>query len=297
MSHVTVGIALVPHLETLERLGRAIHELAEHWSLTPETLWRVDEGGAFVPNGFHAEFRRWREARPRRCVAHGVGFSVGTPRREPTRRAAWIERLKDDARAFEFEWCTDHLGASRLGGREFTLPLPLLMNGASAAVVRASLEELREVVPDVGVENSVFYFHLGDPLREPEFLRACLSAPRSHLLLDLHNVHTTAHNAGFDARDYLKRLPLDRAIEIHLSGGVDSDPRWLPGGATRRLDSHDDVVPEAVWELFELALPRCATLRAVTLERMEQTVTSDAHARDVEHELERARRMLELARG
>lgn len=297
MTGVSVGIALVPHVETLERLGRAIHELAEHWSLTPETLWRVDENGAFVPNGFHAQFRRWREARPRRCVAHGVGFSVGTPHRESARRVAWLERLKDDARAFDFEWITDHLGASRLGGREFTLPLPLLMTAASAAVVRASLDELREVAPDVGVENSVFYFHLGDPRREPEFLQACLSAPRSHLLLDLHNVYTTARNAGFDAREYLERLPLERVIEIHLSGGVDSDPRWLPGGATRRLDSHDDLVPEEVWALYELALERCSNLRAVTLERMESTVADAEQARAVEQELVRARRMLELARG
>jgi len=297
VSAITVGIALVPHPATLELLGAAIHELAQHWSLTPETLWRVEDSGTLVSNGFHAQFRRWHEARPRRCVAHGVGFSVGSPTREAARRAAWIERLRDDARVFGFEWITDHLGASRLGGRELTLPLPLLMTDASAAVVRTSLDELRAVAPDVGVENSVFYFHLGDPRDEGAFLRACLREPRSHLLLDVHNVYTTALNAGLDARELFEMLPLERVIEIHLSGGVDSDPRWLPGGATLRLDSHDDAVPEPVWELYELALRGCENLRAVTLERMEQTVEDEAEARTVEDELRRARRMLELVRG
>jgi len=293
---VSVGIALVPHAETLERLGRAVHELAEHWSLTPETLWRLDERGEFVANGFHELFRRWRDARRLRCVAHGVGFSVGTPRREEARRNAWLARLRADADVFEFEWITDHLGASRLDGRELTLPMPLLMNEASAAVVRASLEELRAIAPDVGVENSVFYFHLGSPLREPEFLRACVAAPRSHLLLDLHNVYTTARNADFEARDYVERLPLDKVIEIHLSGGKDSDPRWLPKRAVRRLDSHDDAIPEAVWSLFEDVAPRCANLRAVTVERMEKTV-EDGDAEVVEAELARARRVLDLVHG
>ena len=296
MRDVSVGIALAPHAETLERLGRAIHELAEHWSLTPETLWRLDERGELVSNGFHELFRRWREARRLRCVAHGVGFSVGTPQREAARRDAWLARLRADAEVFEFEWITDHLGASRLGGRELTLPMPLLMNEASAAVVRASLEELRAISPDVGVENSVFYFHLGSPLDEPEFLRACVAAPRSHLLLDLHNVYTTARNAGFEAGEYVERLPLDKVIEIHLSGGKDSDPRWLPERAVRRLDSHDDAIPEAVWALFESVAPRCANLRAVTVERMERTV-DDGDAEIVEAELSRARRTLDLVHG
>jgi hypothetical protein len=41
------------------------------------------------------------------------------------------------------------------------------------------------VVPDVGVENNVAYFMLGDPLGEPAFLRSILRAEGTHLLLDL----------------------------------------------------------------------------------------------------------------
>jgi hypothetical protein len=225
-------------------------------------------------------------------VAHGVGFSVGSVAPDPRRRRAWLERIAADAAEFGFEWYTDHLGATALAGDELILPLPLPMVSEMADVVRAALTELQSVVPDVGVENSAFYFHLGDPLEEPAFLRRALDAPRMHLLLDLHNLYTNALNAGFEAREYLARLPLERVIEVHLSGGADSDPAWLASGRTLRLDSHDHAIPEEVWSLFEEVLPRLANLRGVTVERMEGTVDED----DVpllREELRRARRALE----
>ncbi len=110
-----------------------------------------------------------------------------------------------------------------------TLPLALPPTAHAAAVVRRSLHALQAVVPDVGVENTVLYFTLGSPLDEPAFLRRVLRAPRTHLLLDLHNVFTMGQNFGFDPA-YLDRLDLAKVIEIHLSGGSPSDPAWLPSG-------------------------------------------------------------------
>src|SRR6185436_7021490 len=149
------------------------------------------------------------------------------------------------------------------------LPVPLPMTPSFAAAVRRRLRAMQRVVRDVGVENNVAYFLLGEALDEPGFLARCCSGARMHLLLDLHNVFTMAENFGFEPMAYVERLPLERVIEVHLSGGSYSDPAWLPSGATRRLDSHDDAVPEAVWRLAEAVLPRCKRLRGVTLERME----------------------------
>lgn len=124
---------------------------------------------------------------------------------------------------------------------------------------------------------------------DTRFLAQVLRAERSHLLLDLHNLYTNALNLGFEPRDWLARVDLSRVIELHLSGGVDADPAWLPPGKTLRLDSHDSAVPEAVWALYEEVAPRCTRLRGVTLERMEGTVLSDGDAAEVADELERVR--------
>jgi uncharacterized protein (UPF0276 family) len=165
------------------------------------------------------------------------------------------------------------------------------MKSYAAGNVRSALAGLQTIVPDVGVENSVFYFALGDPLAEPRFLSNILSAARMHLLLDLHNVFTNGKNLGFDPEAYLTRLDLSKVIEIHLSGGSPSEAAWLSSGEVMRLDAHDSAIPEEVWKLFESTAPRCPRLRGVTVERMEGTVTE----RDVpllREEVRRARQIL-----
>jgi len=300
---IGVGFTAQPEERYLELLGAVLREEPDYLELVPETTWRParprEEGGddaPIEPNGFHAAFLELGRETDTPFVAHGVGWSPGTARRDEARDARWLERIRADQAAFRYRWYTDHLGVSVADGRDLTLPLPLPPTDAAADVVRASLERLQSIVDDVGVENSVFYYHLGDPLDEPAFLHRALGGPRMHLLLDLHNVYTTAVNAGFEPERYVDALPLDRVIEIHVSGGADSDPAWLPGGRTLRLDSHDHAVPEEVWALLDRTLPRCANVRGVTLERMEGTV-GEADVPLLRDELRRVRRAVESARG
>jgi len=152
------------------------------------------------------------------------------------------------------------------------------------------------VVPDVGFENSVTYFLFGRLADEPAFFDRILGPSGMHLVLDLHNVHTMARNLGGDPDAYLAAIDPRHVIEIHISGGNESQPGWLPGGRTVRLDSHDSAVPEEVWRMFAAIAPRCPGLRGVTLERMEGTVGA-GDAPLIREELHRARRILAGKRG
>jgi uncharacterized protein (UPF0276 family) len=288
---IPVGLTLQPEEKYLDCLAPLLDEEADYYEVAPETLWRRDPAGELVPNGFHRLFLERRERTGRPFVAHGVGLSLGTSDDDdPERLRVWLDRIREDHRSFEFAWYTDHLGATTLDGRALTLPVPLPMTPPMAARVRRRLSHLQTVVPDVGFENAVFYFLFGRPLDEPSFFRAILTEPRMHLLLDLHNVYTMGKNFGFDPTEYVERLDLSRVIEIHISGGSDSDPGWLPSGATQRLDSHDAPVPEAVWKLLENVVGRCPGLRGVTLERMEGTVeTGDVGL--LREEVRRAKRI------
>lgn len=271
---IPVGFTLQPEAAFLERCA-PLFDGVDYFEVAPETLWRRRGDGALLPNGFHRAFAAMRR---RGCffVAHGVGFSLGSAAAaDGVRRRRWLERVRADHATFDFRWYTDHLGASSLDGLAMTLPLPLPMTDEAARVVRRRLVQMQRVVGDVGVENSVAYFVLGDPLDEPRFLMDCVRARGCHLLLDLHNVFTMARNCGFDADAYVARLDLGKVIEIHVSGGSESDPAWLPSGRSLRLDAHDGAVPDEVWRLLERVAPRCPNLRGVTLERMEGTVADD----------------------
>ncbi|MBL8728233.1 MAG: DUF692 family protein [Planctomycetes bacterium] len=288
-----VGFSLQPDTEFLGLLEPVLRD-ADYFEITPETTWRRGGDGGWVPNGFHREFRRLGDELHTPFVGHAVHGSFGTADpRDRERQAAWQQRIAADHAVFDFQWFTDHLGAAVLDQRALTLPIALPMHDAMAQIVRERLVALQQVVPDVGVENSVFYFLLGDWLDEPDFLARVLAAPRTHLLLDLHNVWTMAQNVGADAQAWLDRLDCSRVIEIHLSGGERSQPGWLPDGRTLRLDSHDHAVPDEVWALFEEVLPRCTNLRGVTLERMEGSVA----AGDVSQVQAELRRIREVLRG
>ncbi len=283
-----------PEQRFLDLLDGFLRDGPDYFEIAPETCWRPGPDGEFLPNGFSDAFHALGENTGKPFVAHGVGFSVGSAKPDPVRRASWMQAIRRDHERFNFRWYTDHLGTCAPAGHQVLLPLCLPYTADASQAVARSLAELQSIVPDVGVENSVFYFHLGNPFDEPAWLNACLATPRTHLLLDLHNVYTTALNAGFDARRYIDALDLSRVIEIHVSGGAWSEPGWLPSGKVLRLDSHDKEVPEEVWSLLDSVLPRCPNLRGVTLERMEGSVEPN-DVPILTGELQRIRRCLESA--
>jgi uncharacterized protein (UPF0276 family) len=274
VNRLGVGLSLHPDPEYLELTRDLLESEADYFEVNPETLWRT-ERGALVPNDFHRLFRDIQARSGKPFVAHGLGFSLGTPLDEDggrLRADAWLERLRHDQETFRFEWLTEHLGWTTVDGLHATLPLPLPFTAESVEAVSARVRLLRAIVPDVGVENGADAFVLGNPGDAARFLNdVCASAP-CRLLLDLHNLHTQCRNLGQDPRETLDRINLDAVLQIHLSGGSESDPGWLPSGRIFRLDSHDGAVPEVVWTLFERALPRCRNLRGVVVERLNGTL-------------------------
>jgi hypothetical protein len=287
-----IGFTLQPDQAFLGLLDEVIRTAIDYAEIAPETTWWTDGEAPLTANGFHRQFAALVRESRLFAVAHGVGLSPGSawPGDAP-RRAAWLARMRADQEVFGYRWYSEHLGASTLGGSSMILPMPVPMTATSVALTRERLRAMQSVVRDVGVENSAFYFLWGDPLAEPDFLGQVVAGPGHHLVLDLHNLYTLACNFDVAPSAYIERLPLDAVIELHVSGGMDSDPGWLAGGATMRLDSHDHAVPEPVWQLLADVAPRCRNLRGVTLERMEGTVT-EADVPAIAEELRRARALV-----
>lgn len=266
-----VGFTLQPDWDFLDRCDPVIRE-ADYWEVAPETLWAF-RGTTLVENAFHRTIQRMSERTGTPLVAHGVGASLGSTT-DGERFSRWLDRIRKDHDTFSFLWYTDHLGVTSACGLNLALPLPLPFTREAAAAVRDRLAALHEIVGLVGVEHTAHTFLAGSPSEEPAFLKWVTQG--SSWVLDVYNLWMMSENMGFDPYAWLDEAPLDRVVEIHVAGGRESDPAWLPSGRVLRLDSHDAPVPEAVWELLETVVPRCPCLQGVTLERMEGTVhTSD----------------------
>ena len=93
---------------------------------------------------------------------------------------------------------------------------------------------------------------------DPAFISAVVEESGCGFLLDLAHARVAAAYQGEPERDYLARLPLDRLVEVHVSG-----PRPAPGGGPL-TDAHQPML-EADETLLAWVLARWRP-RAVTLE-------------------------------
>ncbi len=278
-----VGIALQPE-DVFWRHNRALIEArAELFAVPPET----PSTAGCAPGPGHERLLAFTRGAGRPVVGHGVLSSIGAVAR-PARRDAWLAALARDARAFGFAWLSEHLGFADAGDVHTAWPLPLPCTDDAASAVAASLRELRQACATVAFENNADLFCLGDPLRQPELFHRICERADAHVLLDLHNAYAFCENAGCEFDAFLDRLPWPRVIELHLSGGSDSDPDLLASGRRMRLDSHDGAVPDAVWRAFERALTRAGNLRAVVLEWFPDAM-DEAAGRAFAADFERAR--------
>jgi uncharacterized protein (UPF0276 family) len=102
-------------------------------------------------------------------------------------------------------------------------PLPLTEEALAhvAARIGPGAGRLRRTIL---IENVSSYFEYADSaMPEWEFLAEVARRSGCGILLDVNNIHVSAHNHGFDAATYLRRIPRDAV------------PRAAPRGARRKV--------------------------------------------------------------
>lgn len=182
---------------------------------------------------------------------HGVGLSLGSvdaPAPGHLRRLrALVERAGPGL-------VSEHLSWSRAGGvhTHDLLPLPYTREALDCVVRNVS-----RVQDFLGtrllVENISAYLDFTcSTMPELEFLERVVHATGCGVLLDVNNIHVSAHNLGFDALDYLQRVPAAAVEEIHVAGHA---VNRHPEGAML-IDDHGCRVSDEVWELYARALQR-----------------------------------------
>lgn len=182
---------------------------------------------------------------------HAVGLSLGSAEgldeTHLARVAALVERL-------EPAFVSEHLSWSVTGGHYLNDLLPLPYTEEALAVVVRNIGRLQEALGrPVMVENPSCYLAFGhSTLSEPEFLGALVERSGCRLLLDLNNVHVTAHNLGLDPAAWLEGLPGEAIGEYHLAGHAINDA----DGHAILIDDHGSRVSADVWRLHRAAARR-----------------------------------------
>jgi uncharacterized protein len=206
-------------------------------------------------------------------LTHGLTMSLGGV--DPL-DDAYLSDLRAFARDVGTPWHSDHLCFGSVDGRNLHDLLPL---GFRRATVARLADRIRRAQDAIGVrlavENVSYYLHPGRAeMGEAEFIARVCEAAGCGLMLDVNNAYVNAQNFGFDVDAWMREVPLDRVVQIHVAGhqwfdvgpaglGVARDPH-APGALI--IDTHGADVPDPVLSLLGRVLPRTGPV-PVVLER------------------------------
>lgn len=229
---------------------RAAHYREVLQTHPPVAWWEVHSENYFGDGGPpHYYLERVRATYP--LSLHGVGLSLGSadPLNDAHLRA--LKRLID---RYQPALVSEHLSWSSIGGRYLNDLLPIPYTEEALAHIARRIDQTQDYLGrQLLIENpSTYLRYVDSTLSEVEFLGALVERCGCALLLDVNNIYVSAANHDFDARRYVDAVPAHAVREIHLAGHTVK--HYEDGDIL--IDTHDGVVCDAVWRLYEYAVHR-----------------------------------------
>ena len=212
-------------------------------------------------------------------VLHGLSANVGSV---VGPRADYIEVVAVRVRRLGALAYSDHLAMTRTATHGLGHLAPNLYDGTLLARAAEHVERLAAALAPLDcplvLENLAYDARLAGSLWTAEefTLRLLDATPSWSLLLDVTNVWVNGTNFGFDPREFVDAVPVDRIRLVHLAGPEKFGARWV--------DTHSVAVRDETFDLLEhtRSRPGVAPL-AIVVERDRNFAGADAEVRgDVE---------------
>lgn len=192
-------------------------------------------------------------------IPHSLELSLGSA--EGLDRE-YVAKLRDVVSVVNPPWFSDHICFTRSGGVKIGHLAPVPFTEEALGVFAKNIADLKKSI-DVPLILENITYNVEYPMSrmsEAEFLTRLLNETDCGLLLDVANLYINAKNLGYDWRESLDHLPLDRLVQIHFVG-------WHESGK-RLIDAHADATQEEIWNVFREVCVR-SNVKGAILERDE----------------------------
>lgn len=215
----------------VSQLTESIPEDINFFELAPEN-W-IGLGGRLG-----RQLRAISEQRP--IVAHGLSLSIGGP--APLDEEL-VHSIRDFIDAHNIVLYSEHLSYSNDGGQLYDLlPMPFTEEAVSYTADR--VKRVQDILGQrIALENVSYYLTPRADFPEAEFVRAVIEEADCDMLLDVNNVYVNSTNHGYDPIEYIKAMPLERVVYLHVAGHYVE-----PDGII--VDTHGADVIDPVWDLL-----------------------------------------------
>ena len=177
-------------------------------------------------------------------VMHGVSMNIGSS--DPI-NFEYLRKLKKLGEFVNPQLISDHLCWTGLAGLNSHDLLPMPLTDESLQHVIDRVDQVQDFLErPLVLENPSTYLEFQhSTFTESAFFCELVKATGCGMLLDVNNVFVSSFNHGFDAEQFIRQLPLDHIVQIHLAGPSDCGDCLI--------DTHDQPVPYKVWQLYQLA--------------------------------------------
>jgi uncharacterized protein (UPF0276 family) len=230
-----IGAGLGFRRDLIPALKSGVPEAIDFFELAPEN-W-IDMGGR------HAlDLRQFTERHT--FVCHGLSLSLGgmTPLDE-----VLLRKIKAFMALHQMPLYTEHLSYCSDHGHLYDL-MPIPATWEAVKYVAERIRRVQDILEQkIAIENASYYVAAPiNEMDEPAFINAVLEEADCWLHLDVNNIYVNSVNFRFDPVDYLKRMPAERIVYMHMAGHYQQAPDLI-------IDTHGAEVIDPVWQLLDTA--------------------------------------------
>lgn len=227
------GAGLGFRRELLPELEACVPDAIDFFEIAPEN-W-IDMGGRYG-----SVLSQFTERFP--FVCHGLSLSLGSPAPLDEVLLKKIRMFLDQHRIALY---TEHLSYCSDDGHLYDL-LPIPFTEEAVRYVAARIRRTQDILERrIAIENASFYTAAPiATLDEASFIAAVLEEADCDLHLDVNNVYVNSVNHRYDPVEFLKKLPTERIVYLHVAGHYNEADDLI-------VDTHGADVIERVWELLD----------------------------------------------
>ena len=202
-----------------------------------------------------------------RLIGHGVFFSLFSGKWAPEQQQ-WLNQLEALVKVLPLDHVTEHFGFMTGANFHKGAPLGIPFTTSLLSIGQDRLKRISNAAQcPIGLENLAFAYSIEEVKWQGDFLSQLLAPVNGFIILDLHNLYCQMHNFDISKEAILALYPLDQVREIHISGGSWESTKITPHKKVRR-DTHDNKVPQQVFDLLLHVLPLCSNLKYVVMEQL-----------------------------
>lgn len=227
------GAGLGFRRELIPALKTRVPDAIDFFEIAPEN-W-IDMGGAFG-----RDLRGFTERYP--FVCHGLSLSLGGPSPLDEMLLTKTRQFMD---AHGIQLYTEHLSYCSDDGHLYDL-LPIPFTEEAVKHVARRIRRAQDILERrIAIENASTY--TAAPIADMDelaFIRAVLDEAGCDLHLDVNNVYVNSVNHRYDPLDFIRALPTERIVYLHVAGHYVEAPDLL-------VDTHGADVIDPVWALLD----------------------------------------------